>query len=114
MKKYKVLQAPASPDDLEKLLNEQAAQGWELVSDTGQRLVFVESFVDIVNTNKTNDMIGFKENEMTTVQAAALAGCHQNTILYHIKTGKLKATMRAGKNAINKADFEAWRKEQNI
>lgn len=114
MKKYKVVQAPDDAQALEALLNSEASKGWELITETAQGLVFVESFVDIVGTNNTNDMIGFKPDEMTTVQAAALAGCHQNTILYHIKTGNLPATRRAGKNAIKKADFEAWMKSQNI
>jgi len=115
MKRYKVLTAPASPDDLEKLLNDQAAQGWEYISSDSKGLVFVSHVVDIVATNKTNiDMIGFKPDEITTVQAAELAGCHQNTILYHIKKGSLPATRRAGKNAIKKADFEAWKESQNI
>ena len=114
MKRYKVIQSPSTPEALEQLLNDEVANGWEFVSSDSKGLVFLQSFVDIVNTKNNNDMIGFKNDEITTVQAAALAGCHQNTILYHIKTGKLKAIMRAGKNAINKADFEAWRKEQNI
>lgn len=114
MKKYKVLPTPDDAATLEALLNDQAAEGWEFVSSDSKGLVFVSSVVDIVGTNKTNDMIGFKPDEITTVQAAELAGCHQNTILYHIKTGKLPATRRAGKNAIKKADFEAWKESQKI
>ena len=113
MKKYKVLQAPASPDDLEKLLNEQAAQGWELVTSDEGRLVFVESVLYVRNIQNINDMIGFENNELTTGQAAQLIGCTANTIKRHIKAGKLQATLRGTRYAIKKEDLQAWRIANN-
>ena len=116
MKKYKVLQAPADPAALEKPLNDQAAQGWELVTHTPAGLVFV-SINSVISTNVTKQkesMIGINKDELTTGQAAKLAGCALQTIKNHIHKGTLKATFRAGKYAIKKADFEAWKIEIGI
>lgn len=113
MKKYKVLQAPADPAALEKLLNDQAAQGWELVSKESGQLVFSIYDTYISDVNNINDMIGFENNELTTGQAAELIGCTANTIKNHIKAGKLKATLRGTRYAIKKEDLQAWKIANN-
>lgn len=115
-KKYKVLTPPDDPEALETLLNDQAATGWKFVGSTAAGLVFENKKVDIStnSTNKDEPMIGIKENELTTGQAAKLAGCTLQTIKNHIKKGNLKATFRAGKYAIKKADFEAWKTKIGI
>jgi len=59
-------------------------------------------------------MIGFKEDEITTGQAAEIVGCTPQTIKNHILKQKLKATRRGYRYAIKKEDFEAWKKEQNF
>jgi len=108
MKKYKVLQAPASPDDLEKLLNEQASQGWELVTSDDGRLVFVQSKLFISDNKQSKNMIRLKDDELTVSEAFELCGIPRTTIRWNIDQGRLAATKKDGIYVIKKSDLKAW------
>jgi len=54
--------------------------------------------------------MGFNPDELTTGQAAKIAGCVVQTIKNHINKGNLKARIKAGKYAIRREDFELWLK----
>lgn len=112
MRKYKVLKAPASAAALEKLLNDEAAQGWELVTKDGAQLVFISDTFDI--SDKIESMYLIKNNELSTGKAAALVGCSVQTIKNHINSGSLTASKRGRYWVIKADDLQAWRQAQNL
>lgn len=112
MKQYKVLPAPSNRADLEKLLNEQAAEGWEFAGETKEGFVFLLETFDL--SDKIETMYLIKENELSTGQAASMVGCSVQTIKNHINSGNLKASKRGRYWVIKSDDLEAWRKAQNL
>lgn len=116
MKNYKVLPVPGTPAALEQLLNEQSDQGWHLVTESKQGLVFMHEESDIreVKENRAIYKVRPRPNEISATQAAALAGCSVDSIKYHIRQGSLKAVKRGRNHAIDKEDFEAWAKSRNL